>query len=132
MCLLQGLVQVVQTMLPNSSHRMCCHHILQNKFKQTGLKELFWEAAKAPNPFEFETAMHKIKDTNIAAWQYIPLLEPRNWPFHVVDPRVKSNHIISNFVESFNAWIGEDKFKPPITMLEHIRTKIMNMIFTRR
>ena len=81
MCFLQGVVQAVQTMLPNSSHQMCCHHILQNfqnKFKQTGLKEPFWEAAKAPNPFEFEAAMSKIKDANVAAWQYLALLEPRN------------------------------------------------------
>ena len=134
MCLLQGLVQAVQIMLPNSFHRRCCHHILQNfqnKFKQTGLKEPFWEAAKAPNPFEFEATMRKIKDANVATWQYLALLKPKNGALHVMDPRVKCDHITSNFVESFNAWIREDRFKPPITMLEHIRSKIMEMIFTK-
>ena len=75
--------------------------------------------------------MHKIKDDNVAVWQYFDVLEPMNWAFHVVDPRVKCDQITSNLVESFNAWIGEDRFKPPITMLEHIKTKIMDIIFTR-
>ena len=36
------------------------HHIwqnLQDKYKETGLHYLFWEAAKAPNVYEFEYAM---------------------------------------------------------------------------
>ena len=40
-------------------------------------------------------------------------------------------HITNNFVESFNAWIGEERYKPPISMLEHIRTKIMDLLFSR-
>ena len=73
--------------------------------------------------------MRKIKDANITAWQYLALIEPRNWALHAMDPRVKCDHI--NFIKSFNAWIGEDIFKPSITKLEHIKSKIMEMIFTR-
>ena len=114
---------------------MCCHHILQNfqtRFKQIGLRDLFWEAARAANVFEYEAAMCKIKEENQSAWQYLSLLEARNWAFHAMDPRVKCDHITSNFVESFNAWVGKERFKPPITMLEHIRSKIMALIFTRQ
>ncbi|KAL5576963.1 hypothetical protein UlMin_018662 [Ulmus minor] len=131
----KGLVQAVQTLLPTSSHRMCCDHILQNfqtRFKQTGLRDLLWEAARAANVFEYEAAMCKIKEENKSAWQYLSLLEARNWAFHAMDPRVKCDHITSNFVESFNAWVGEERFKPPITMLEHIRSKVMALIFTRQ
>ena len=77
-------------------------------------------------------AICKIKKENQSAWEYLSLLEARNWAFHAMDPRVKCDHITSNFVESFNAWVGKERFKPPITMLEHIRSKIMALIFTRQ
>ena len=114
---------------------MYCHHTLQNfqtRFKQTGLKNLFWEVGKAPNASEYEVAMRKIKEEDVPAWQFLSLLETRNWAFHAMDSRVKRDHITSNFVESFNAWVGEERFRPPITMLEHIRSKIMALIFTRQ
>ena len=49
-----------------------------------------------------------------------------------MDPRVKCDHVTSNFVESFNSWVGEDRYKSPITMLESIRSKIMNLMYTRK
>ena len=64
----QGLVQAMQNLLPTSFHMMCCHHILQkfqNRFKQTRLKDLFWEAARAPNASEFEVAMCMLRDENL-------------------------------------------------------------------
>ena len=105
---------------------------LSKQFKQTGLKDLFCEATRAPNASEFEVAMRKLKDENLTTWQYLTVLEPRNGAFHAMDPRVKCDHITSNFVENFNSWVGEDRFKPRITMLEHIRSMIMVLIFTRQ
>ena len=116
------------------THRNCCHHIWQNlqlKFKETGLRELFWDAARAPNVHAFEHAMQKIRSTHVQAHAYLQLLEPASWAFHAMDSRVKCEHITSNFVESFNAWIADERSKPPISMLELVRTKIMELIYTR-
>ena len=58
-------------------------------------------------------------------------METKSWALPAIDSRVKCEHITSNFVESWNAWVGHAQFKPPITMLETIRTQIMNLIYTR-
>ncbi|KAL5571202.1 hypothetical protein UlMin_020799 [Ulmus minor] len=131
----KGLVQAVQAILPHCSHRMCCHHILKNfqtRHRQAGLTRIFWEAAKAPNVYEFQAAMKNIKTESKDAFEWLDQLEVRSWAFHAMDPRVKCDHVTSNFVESFNAWVGEDRYKPPITMLETIRSKILNLIYTRQ
>ena len=128
-------MQAVQAILPHCSHRMCCHHILKNfqrRYRQAGLTRMFWEAAKAPNVYEFQAAMKKIQTESKDAFEWLDQLEVRSWAFHAMDPRVKCDHVTSNFVESFNAWVGEDRYKPPITMLETIRSKILNLIYNRQ
>ena len=108
----KGLVNAIQEVLPICSHRNCCHHILQNfqkKFRQTGLGDLFWEAAKAPNVQEFLTAMNKIRLENRAAFDWLTMLDSRSWAFHAMEVNVKCEHVTSNFVESFNAWINEER-----------------------
>ena len=67
---------------------------------------------------EFEFAMKKMRVAHRGAFAYLQLLEPTNWAFHAMDRRVKCEQITSNFVESFNAWISDERFKPPISMLE--------------
>ena len=76
--------------------------------------------------------MRKIKAESVDAFNWLDQLEVKTWAFHAMDPRVKCDHVTSNFVESFNAWVGEDRFKPPIALLESIRSKIMNLIYTRQ
>ncbi|KAL5577661.1 hypothetical protein UlMin_019360 [Ulmus minor] len=89
-----GLVSAIEEVLPGCTHRCCCHHILQNfqkKFRQTGLRDFFWEAAKAPNFQEFQIAMSKIKEENGEAYEWLNLMEARIWAFHAMDKNVKSN-----------------------------------------
>ena len=103
----------IEQVLPGCTHRCCCHHILQNfqkKFRQTGLRDLFWEATKAPNAQEFQTAMNKIREENGEAYEWLNLMEVRSWAFHAMDKNVKCEHITSNFMESFNAWIDEERY----------------------
>ena len=45
---------------------------------------------------------------------------------------MKCDHVTSYFVELVNSWVGEDRYKPPITMLETIMSKILNLIYTRQ
>ncbi|KAL5575748.1 hypothetical protein UlMin_017447 [Ulmus minor] len=130
----KGLIKAAGEVLPECTHRMCCHHILQNwqkMYKVPGLKDMFWEAANATNVYEFRLAMDKIRAENEAAYGWLTQLETRSWALHAMDSRVKCEHITSNFVESWNAWIGEERYKPPITMLENIRSKIMDLIYNR-
>lgn len=44
---------------------------------------------------------------------------------------MKSEHVTSNMVESFNNWIGNVRGKPILTLLENIRLKLMNKLHKR-
>ncbi|GFY87982.1 hypothetical protein Acr_05g0016210 [Actinidia rufa] len=52
------------------------------------------------------------------------------WARHTFDPSVKSDHITSNLVESFNNWVGNARGKPILTMIENIRCKLMGKLHT--
>ena len=127
-------MSVVHEVLPECIHRMCCHHIVKKllqKFRVEGLKEIFWDAAKSTNMGKYQLAMEKLRAKSQEAFHYLSQIDVRSWFLYAMDFRVKVDHITSNFVESFNAWIGEERYKPPITMLEHIRTKIMDLLFSK-
>ena len=76
--------------------------------------------------------MRKIIVESIDAFNLLDQLEVKTWAFHAMDQRVKCDHVTSNCIESFNAWVGKGRFKLPITLLESIRSKIMNLIYTRQ
>ncbi|KAL5581402.1 hypothetical protein UlMin_013844 [Ulmus minor] len=131
----KGLVQVVSDLLPNCSHRRCCQHVWKNmlgKFSDNGLRDLFWEAAKATTVAKFTQVMLSIRARNRAAAEWLELIEPKHWSFHAMDPNAKMEHITSNFVESFNAVVGATRYKPPVSLLETIRIKVMDLIYTRK
>ena len=75
--------------------------------------------------------MQRIRNTHLQAHAYLQLLEPASWAFHAMNSKVKCEHITSKFVESFNTWITDERFKPPISMSELIHSKIMELIYTR-
>ena len=54
--------------------------------------------------------MNKIREESADAFEWLNLMEVTSWAFHVMDKNVKCEHIISNFVESFNAWIDEEMY----------------------
>ena len=49
-------------------------------------------------------------EENGEAYEWLNLIEVRSWAFHAMDKNVKCEHITSNFVESFNAWIDEERY----------------------
>ncbi|KAL5538997.1 hypothetical protein UlMin_045779 [Ulmus minor] len=96
-----GLVQAVSDLLPNCSHRRCCQHVWKNmlgKFSDNGLRDLFWEAAKATTVAKFTQVMMTIRARNRAAAEWLELIDPKHWSFHAMDPNTKMEHITSNFV----------------------------------
>ena len=76
--------------------------------------------------------MMRIRARKKDAFDWLELIELSHWSFHAMDPNVKMNHITSNFVESFNAVVRAARYKPPITLLEMIIMKIMDVIYTRK
>ncbi|KAL0356419.1 UNVERIFIED_CONTAM: hypothetical protein Sradi_4088800 [Sesamum radiatum] len=50
---------------------------------------------------------------------------------HAFPIDLKNDHVTNNIAESFNAWIGEFRGKPIMTLLEGVRTKVMSMVHKR-
>ena len=51
---------------------------------------------------------------------------------HVFDKFVKCDHITNNMIESWNAWFGEMRKTPIITLMEHVRKQMMKAIIKRK
>ena len=95
------------------------------------MRDNFWAAAKATTSTKFREVMGAIRDISKPAYDWLEQLDPRQSAIHAMDPACKSEHITSNFVESFNAWVGEARFMAPISLLEHIRMKFTKLVYTR-
>ncbi|KAF2322733.1 hypothetical protein GH714_029912 [Hevea brasiliensis] len=62
---IQGLVNVVSEMFPNSEHRLCVKHMYINfrgRFKGKELKDLVWNAARATYQAKLDFWLEKIEN----------------------------------------------------------------------
>lgn len=80
---------------------------------------------------EFNEAMERVKSVSIEAHKWLSDLTTSSWSRHAFDERVKNDHVTNNLAESFNHWVGPLRFKPVLSMLEGIRTKLMTRIQKR-
>lgn len=120
-------------MVPEATHRTCARHLFNNfKKKHPGLllKKYFWQAARAYNELEFGYAMESIKSISVEAHKWLSEVSTV-WSRHAFNEAVKNDHITNNLAESFNHWVGPLRFKPVLTMLEGIRTKLMTRLQKR-
>ncbi|WOK97553.1 hypothetical protein Cni_G06261 [Canna indica] len=53
------------------------------------------------------------------------------WARHIIDSRCKSDHITNNVTESFNHWVGDDRKKPIMVMVESLTCRIMGRLQRR-
>jgi len=76
----QGLVLVIQDLLPIAEHRFCMRHLYANfrkRFSGKKLKILMWKAARSTHPTAWERVMLTIKELNIDAYRYLIDIPPR-------------------------------------------------------
>ncbi|XP_021736280.1 uncharacterized protein LOC110702846 [Chenopodium quinoa] len=115
--------------IPKAEQRFCVRHIWANfKLNFTGstFKELFWRAARATTIFEHEIAMESIKFLDEEAYEYLINIPPHHWSRHAFTPNCKSNMLLINMCETFNAVIRPARDKPILTQMEWMRRYIMN------
>ena len=75
--------------------------------------------------------MKQIQAVSKDAVAWMMQLPLEQWARHKFDPRVKSDHITNNLVESFNHWIGSARSKPILSLVDSIRVKMMGMLHKR-
>ncbi|XP_028107005.1 uncharacterized protein LOC114306047 [Camellia sinensis] len=78
-----------------------------------------------------ELAMRQMLELSSEAHIWLSKFLVKIWARHTFDHRVKSEHVTSNMVESFNNWIGNVRGKPILTLLENIKLKLMNKLHKR-
>lgn len=70
--------------------------------------------------------MKRIKDINIEAWRFLCKITKNSWARHTFSYDFKCDYVTNNFTESFNAWIGDFRGKPILTLVESLQQKLMD------
>jgi hypothetical protein len=120
----------------DAEHRFCLRHLHANfsyaDFRGPLLKQLMDKAAYAYKEYDFQQAMDEIKRVNGNAFKWLSDIDSKHWSRHKFSPNAKTDLVVNNINESYNAWILEAREEPICTMVEHIRTKLMESISSKR
>ncbi|KAJ9547292.1 hypothetical protein OSB04_019835 [Centaurea solstitialis] len=115
----KGLVQVIKDVMPNAEHRQCARHIYEN------FRKLF-------SGMEFINLFLESKLANSSAHKYLMEKEPKTWSRAFFEVNRECDSVENGFSECFNFVLLKVRHKPIITMLEAIRTILMERMNTMR
>ena len=125
----------LKDLMPNAEHRFCVRHLHANfkkDFPGKVLKDATWSAARAATKTSFDFHMDELNKLDVKAYEWLVKLHVRAWSKHASNPRSKSDTLVNNIAESFNAWILEARDKPVLTMMEIIKVMLMQRLQTKR
>lgn len=122
-------------------HSFCLHYLseqlirdLKGQFshevKRLMIEDLFG-AARSPTSEGFHQCAESIKTISVEAYNWVMQSEPIYWA-NAFFQGARYNHMKSNFGETFYSWISDAHELPIIQMVDTIRSKIMELIYTRR
>ncbi|XP_071920748.1 uncharacterized protein [Coffea arabica] len=131
----KGLDRALSEVLPGCEHRYCVQHMYRNfKKKHPGLalKDRIWNIACCTTVKMYDKAMEELQTFDKDAYEWVKKApHPRHWCKAYFPTHVKSDMIVNNLCESFNAHIKDARDQPIITMLEIIREYFMERIQRR-
>uniref|UniRef100_A0A5B6YXA9 SWIM-type domain-containing protein n=1 Tax=Davidia involucrata TaxID=16924 RepID=A0A5B6YXA9_DAVIN len=93
--------------------------------------EDFYAAAYAARPESFQRCLESIKSISLEAYNWVMQSEPVHWA-NAFFQGARYNHMTSNFGELFYSWVSDAHELPITQMVDAIRGKIMELIYTRR
>ncbi|XP_059631698.1 uncharacterized protein LOC132274437 [Cornus florida] len=124
----KGLVDTFENIMVGSKHRYCVRHLYENfklRFKGQQLKIELWEAARSCTEADFNAHMRKIHELNVEAYRWLHNVPSELWSKSGFSYQSKSDMVINNMCESWNAVILKARDKPIMYMLEWIRRHLM-------
>ncbi|KAL3515865.1 hypothetical protein ACH5RR_022767 [Cinchona calisaya] len=101
-----------------------------HEVKRLLVEDLF-ATAYATRPEGFQRCIESIKSISVEAYNWIMQSEPEHWA-NAFFPGARYNHMTSNFGELFYSWVSDANELPITQMVDAIRGKIMELIYTRR
>ncbi|KAL4279621.1 hypothetical protein GQ457_03G018840 [Hibiscus cannabinus] len=131
----KGLKEALAEYFPYSEHMFCVRHLYNNfegKHKGKALKDSFWKAATSTYMREFQVALAEMESLSPKAFEWLKNVDPKFWSKSHFSTRSKCDMLLNNLCESFNKCVLEARSRPIITMLEGIRTKIMQRIAKKK
>ncbi|XP_024178075.1 uncharacterized protein LOC112183998 [Rosa chinensis] len=132
----KGLLDVVKDLMPNSEHRHCVRHLHNNfKVKNPGivLKNLLWSAARDTTKIWFNKHWEDIRAVSADAIDWLNKHEnSKHWSRSHFREESKSDMLLNNLCEAFNAEILDCRDKPMLVMLEMLRQNLMVRMNNRR
>ena len=121
--------------LPYIAHIFCVRHLYNNfrdEHKGISLKNLVWKAARATRMCDFNNDMEEIKSIKKNVHQWLVDMPAVHCSGSHFNNLCKSDMLLNNLCECFNANIFDARDKPIITMLEKIRINLIVRIHKKR
>ncbi|XP_026457286.1 uncharacterized protein LOC113358003 isoform X1 [Papaver somniferum] len=132
----KGLKESIPEVFENGHHSYCLRYLTEN-FKKVSheVKRLlvseFYVAAYASSLEGFRRSIDSIRCISPEACNWVLGLKRENWA-NTYFEGARYNHMQSNFAESFYNWVSEAHELPITQLVDVIRVKIMELIYTRR
>ena len=136
-----GLKKSLSEVFEKCYHGYCLRHLadklnkdLKGQFSHEARRFLindFYAAAYAPKLETFERCIENIKGISPEAYNWVIQSEPEHWANAFFDG-ARYNHMTSNFGQQFYSWVSEAHELPITQMIDVLRGKMMETIYTRR
>ncbi|OVA16645.1 Phox/Bem1p [Macleaya cordata] len=137
----KGLRESIAEVFENGYHGYCLRYLtesfkrdLKTQFSNEVKRLLvadFYAAAYAPKLEGFQRSTESIKVISAEAYNWVVASKPEHWA-NVFFGGARYNHMTSNFGEMFYRWVSEAHELPITQMVDVIRGKMMELIYTRR
>lgn len=136
-----GLSDSISSIFSNSYHGYCLHHLteeLKRDMKGPYTKEVlqvivghFYDAAYAATVDGFNKCVESIKNISPEAYNWVLESHPVHWA-NALFQGSRYNRITSDTAQSIYSWVTELPVLPVAQMIDSMRRKIMELIYTRR
>ncbi|KAK3200400.1 hypothetical protein Dsin_023815 [Dipteronia sinensis] len=121
-------LKALDNVWPYVGKRYCFRHMLENfksTYKDNSMNGKLWSIARAGSKSVFTEGMKALGDDLMEDVIWLMKEPCDKWARYAFDCDIKSDHITNNMSECFNNWIKDERDKPILTLLEHLRKKIM-------
>lgn len=137
----KGLKESIVEIFKGSFHGYCLRYLTEQLLRDLKgqfshevkhlMVEDFFAAAYASKPESFQRSIESIKSISLEAYNWIIQSDPQNWA-NAFFQGARYNHMSSNFGELFYSWASDATELPITQMVDVLRGKIMELIYTRR
>nr|DAD32957.1 TPA_asm: hypothetical protein HUJ06_011808 [Nelumbo nucifera] len=137
----KGLKQSIAEIFENAYHGYCLRYLaeklkrdLKGQFSHEVMRLMvadFYSAAYAPKLEGFQRCAESLKSISLEAYKWLVESEPEHWA-NAFFGGARYNHMTSNFGEMFYSWVSEANDLPITQMVDVLRGKMMELIYTRR